>query len=161
LAVSADNLPPEQRTTGTVGAAGGSDEDGTSPLARSIQEVTERAQLLVREEIELAKTELQTKGQKLAKGAAIGAAAGVFAAVALLFILIGFAWLAWYLIFPGTTYFWGFFLVAAILLIVAAIAGFVASRAFKAGTPPQPTMAIEEAKLIRDTVKSDNPQGTV
>jgi uncharacterized membrane protein YqjE len=154
LAVSPDQLPPPPRPPSPDG-------DGVSPLARSIQEISERAQVLVREEIELAKAEIQVKGAKLAKGAAIGAAAGLFVAVALLFILIGFAWLAWYLIFPGTTYFWGFFLVAAILLIVAAIAGFVAKRAFEAGSPPQPTMAIEEAKLIRETVKSDHPERTV
>jgi uncharacterized membrane protein YqjE len=151
LAVSPDNRP----------RGDGAGDGDTSAIARSIQEVTERAQLLVREEIELAKVELQTKASKLAMGAGVAAAAGLFVAVALLFILIGFAWLAWYLIFPGQTYFWGFFLVAGVLLLIAAIAGFVAQRAFKAGTPPQPTMAIEEAKLIRETVQSEHPERTV
>lgn len=153
MAVSPDQLPPDQRPV--------PEGDGVSPLARSVQEISERAQVLVREEIELAKAEIQAKGSKLAKGAAIGAAAGIFVGTALLFILIGFAWLAWYLLFPNETYFWGFFLVAGVLLLVAAIAGFVAARAFKAGSPPQPTMAIEEAKLIRETVTSEHPERTV
>ena len=154
MAVSSDQLPPDQRPASPEG-------DGVSPLARSVQEISERAQVLVREEIELAKAEIQAKGSKLAKGAGIAAAAGIFVGTALLFILIGFAWLAWYLLFPSETYFWGFFLVAGVLLLVAAIAGFVASRVFKAGSPPQPTMAIEEAKLIRETVTSEHTERTV
>jgi uncharacterized membrane protein YqjE len=135
--------------------------DGTSAIAQSIQEVSERAQALVREEIELAKAEVQAKASKLAMGAGVAAAAGLFVAVALLFILIGFAYLITFVLFPNDQLFWGFFIVAAVLLVVAAIAGFVAYRAFKAGTPPQPTMAIEEAKLIRETVTSDRPDRTV
>ena len=47
-------------------------------LARAVQEVSDRASVLIREEIELAKAEVSAKVTKLAKGAAIGAAAGVF-----------------------------------------------------------------------------------
>jgi hypothetical protein len=39
-----------------------------------------------------------------------------------------------------------------ILLIIAAIAGYVASRLFKAGAPPTPDLAIEEAQRIKETV---------
>jgi hypothetical protein len=39
-----------------------------------------------------------------------------------------------------------------ILLIVAAIAGFAASKLFKAGSPPTPELAIEEAQRIKETV---------
>jgi uncharacterized membrane protein YqjE len=155
LAVSPDKLPREDRP-------GGPEADGTSAIAQSLQEISERAQVLVREEIELAKSELQIKAKSLGVGVGVGVAAGTFAAIALLFILIGFAWLAWYLLPNDTpTYFWGFFIVAAILLVIAAIAGFVAYRALKKGTPPQPTMAIEEAKRIRETVTSDQPGRTV
>src|ERR687884_368913 len=85
-------------------------------IAQAIQEVSERAQILVREEIELAKAELSEKVSTLVKGAAIGVAAGVFAIFGLLFLLHGFAWLAYYAIpFPNGTFFWGFFIVAAIL----------------------------------------------
>jgi hypothetical protein len=124
-------------------------------LAQAIQDVTEKAQVLVREEIELAKAEVSTKAKKLGRGAAIGAAAGVFVMGALVLILHGIAWLLWFLIFPDWQFFWGFFMEAGILLILAAVAGYMAARAFKAGSPPAPTMAIEEAKLIRETVTSD------
>jgi H+/Cl- antiporter ClcA len=124
-------------------------------IAAALQQVTDRAQLVVREEIELAKAEVTEKIQKLVKGAVIGAVAGVFAIAALVLILHGFSWLAWWAIpWPGETqYFWGFFFVAFVLLVLGAIAGFVASRFFKSGSPPKPDMAIEEAQRIRETVQ--------
>jgi uncharacterized membrane protein YgcG len=131
-------------------------------IAQAIQEVSERAQILVREEIELAKAEVTAKVSQLVKGAAVGAAAGIFVIVGLLFLLHGFAWLAYYALpVPDGTFFWGFFLIAGILFLLGAIAGFVASRAFKRGTPPKPEMAIDEAKRIRETVKSDRPEQTI
>jgi Putative Actinobacterial Holin-X, holin superfamily III len=135
---------------------------GNPSVAQAIQEVSERAQILVREEIELAKAEVTAKVTQLAKGAAVGAAAGIFIVVALLFLLHGFAWLAYYVLpVPDGTFFWGFFLVAGILFLLGAIAGFVASRAFKRGAPPTPDMAIDEAKRIRDTVTADRPEQTI
>jgi hypothetical protein len=135
---------------------------GNPSVAQAIQEVSERAQILVREEIELAKAEVTAKLTQLAKGAAVGAAAGIFIVVALLFLLHGFAWLAYYVLpVPDGTFFWGFFLVAGILFLLGAIAGFVASRAFKRGAPPTPDMAIDEAKRIRDTVTADRPEQTI
>jgi uncharacterized membrane protein YqjE len=144
------------------GPGGGDRTQDDRSVGELVFDVSERVSFLVREEIELAKTELQIKAKSLGVGVGVGVAAGTFAAIALLFILIGFAWLAWYLLPNDTpTYFWGFFIVAAILLVIAAIAGFIAYRALKKGTPPQPTMAIEEAKRIRETVTSDQPGRTV
>lgn len=124
-------------------------------ISAALQEVTERAQLLVREEIELAKTEIVEKLTRIAKGAAIAAVAGVFALGALMLLLHGFAWLLWYVIPVGNdqTFFWGFFFAAAILLVIGAIAGFVASRFIKRGSPPTPDLAIEEAQRIKQTVQ--------
>ena len=123
-------------------------------ISAALQEVTERAQVIVREEIELAKLEVTQKVQRLAKGAVIGIVAGVFALAALSLILQGFAWLAYYALPVATlAYFWGFFLVAAVLLVLGAIAGFLAARFFKSGAPPTPDLAIEEAQRIRDTVQ--------
>ena len=82
--------------------------------------------------------------------------------VGLLFILHGFAWLAWYALFlPSTTYFWGFFIVAGVLFLLGALAGFLASRAFKRGTPATPALAIDEAKRIKETVTSEHPERTI
>ena len=124
-------------------------------IAAALQEVSERAQLLVREEIELAKTEITEKLQRIVRGAVVGAVAGVFVLAALLLILHGFAWLAWWVLPVGDkqNYFWGFFFVAVILLILGTIAGFIAARFFRSGTPPKPELAIEEAQRIRETVQ--------
>jgi uncharacterized membrane protein YqjE len=131
-------------------------------LVQAIQEVSEKASVLVREEIELAKAEVTQKVTKLGKGAAVAAAAGVFVLGALIMILFGLAALAyWAIPFPDGQEFWGYFTVAAILLVLAALAGYVAFRALKAGSPPAPTMAIDEAKRIKDTVTAEHPGGTV
>jgi hypothetical protein len=139
-----------------------SDPQQPASLVQAIQEVTEKAQILVREEIELAKVEVTQKVTKLGKGAVIAAAAGIFVLAALVMILFGLAWLAyWAIPFPDGQYFWGYFTVAAVLLLLAALAGYVAFRALKAGSPPAPNMAIEEAKLIKETVTAEHPGGTV
>jgi uncharacterized membrane protein YqjE len=136
-------------------------QNNTQNVADAIQEVSERAQLLVREEIELAKAEVLEKVTKLVKGAIVGIAAGIFVVFALVYLLHGFAWLAWYELFPSNQFFWGFFVVAGVLFLLGALAGFIAARAFKAGSPPKPEMAIDEAKRIRETVQSQHPEQTV
>lgn len=131
-------------------------------LVQAIQEVSEKAQILVREEIELAKAEVTQKVTKLGKGAAVAAAAGLFVVGAAIMILFGLAWLAyWAIPFPNGQFFWGFFTVAAVLLLLAALAGYIAYRALQAGSPPAPKMAIEEAKLIKETVQAEHPEATL
>jgi Putative Actinobacterial Holin-X, holin superfamily III len=129
-------------------------EQRSASLAAAITEVSERASLLVREEIELAKAEMTQKATRIAKGAVVGIAAGVFVVMALFFALVGLAWLLYFELPIGNqfTYFWGFFAMALILLLLGAIAGFAAAKAVKAGSPPTPKMAIEEARKIRETV---------
>jgi hypothetical protein len=135
---------------------------GETKIAQAIQEVSERAQILVREEIELAKAEVTAKVSQLAKGAVVGIIAGVFALFGLFLLLDGFAWLSYYLLpVPDQTFFWGFFLIAGILFLLGALAGWLASRAFKKGSPPTPEIAIDEAKRIAETVKSEHPQQTI
>jgi len=134
----------------------------TQNIAQAIQEVSDRAQILVREEIELAKAEVTAKISTLVRGAVIGIVAGVFALVGLLFLLHGFAWLSYYLLpVPDQTVFWGFFLVAGVLFILGGLGGFLAARAFKRGSPPTPDLAIAEAKRIQETVKSEHPEQTI
>jgi uncharacterized membrane protein YqjE len=133
------------------------DNQDTSELAQAIQEVTERASILVREEIELAKTEVMEKVTKLIKGAVVGIVAGIFAVFGLIYLGHALAWLIWDLI-GGTRDFWlGFAIVAVLLFVLGALAGFVASRFMKRGAPPTPDMAIEEGRLIKETVTSSHP----
>ena len=132
--------------------------DDTSELGHAIQDVSERLSLLVREEIELAKTEVTEKGTKLAKGAAIGIAAGIFAVFGLVYLLHSMAWLIWEVIEGDVNSPWiGYLIVAVVLFLVGALAGFLATRFFKRGAPPTPQMAIEEGKLIKETVTSQHP----
>lgn len=127
------------------------DDRQATTLAETVTQVSERVSLLVREEIELAKAEMSAKARKLAMGAVVGIVAGVFFITGLFFLLNSAAWGA-YLIFGGTAYWAGFLIVAGLLFILGALAGGLAYRAIRKGTPPAPTMAIDEAKKIRETV---------
>jgi hypothetical protein len=126
------------------GAPPGADKN----LGEIVSEVSEKASLLVRQEIELAKAEVTSKLSKLGRGAAIGAAAGVF----LIFgITMFFHTLAWFLydLFDFGEIWYGFAIVTGILFLLAILAAFLAFRLFKKGAPPTPDMAIEEAKKTR------------
>ena len=139
-------MPPDDKNIGTT-----------------INEITERASLIVREEIELAKAEVEQKIKMLIRGAVIGGAAGFFALMGLVILLHGASWFFYVNVFSadGGNIFWGFMIVAGVLFLLGALAGWLAARAFKAGSPPTPQMAIDEAKLIRETVKSSHPEQTV
>jgi uncharacterized membrane protein YqjE len=129
-------------------------ESPTHDLAQTVQEISERAALLVREEIELAKAEVTEKITKLLRGIVIGLAAGFFVAIGLLFLLHGMAWLAWYVLPTGNnlSYFWGYFVVAGLLFGMGGLAGYLAAKFFKQSTPPVPNMAIDEAGKIKRTL---------
>jgi uncharacterized membrane protein YqjE len=116
-------------------------------------DVSERVSLLVREEIELAKTEITEKATKLARGSVVGIVAGVFALLGFAMLMHAFAWLLNELFFEDDV--WLGFLIEAILwFLIAGGAGYFAYRSMKAGAPPAPTMAIAEAKEIRETLEA-------
>ena len=121
-------------------------------IAQAIAEISEHATLLIREEIELARAEITTKLMKLVRAAIVAIAAGIFLVVALLFALHGFAWLAAYELFPAREIFWGYFVVAAALVLLGVLAGLLAARALRGGSAPVPAMAIDEARKIREAV---------
>ena len=111
-------------------------------------EVSEKASQLVRQEIELAKAEVTDKVTKLARGAAMGAAAGVF----LIFgVTMLFHFLSWFLndLFDWNNVWQGYGVVTLALFILAGLAAWIAARLFKKGAPPTPDMAIEEARRTR------------
>jgi uncharacterized membrane protein YqjE len=124
----------------------------TSELARAVQDITEKAQLLVHEEIELAKAEMTEKVTKLVKGAIFGIVAGVFAVFALVYLLHALSWGLWDVIGNDTNFWLGFLITGALILIIGAIAGLIAMRLIKKGTPPKPELALEEAQLIKGTL---------
>src|SRR4051812_4885285 len=99
------------------------DHSSSQGIAEAVNEISERASLLVREEIELAKTEVTEKLARLAKGGAIGAAAAVFVIFGVTLMFQGLAWLTWWVLPVGRLqYFWGFFVVAAILFMMGGVA---------------------------------------
>src|SRR3954447_26270869 len=127
----------------------------TSELGKAINEVTEKAQLLVREEVALAKAELSEKISGLVKGAAVGAAAGVFILAGLIYFLHFIALLIADVL--GSNPWLGYLIVAGALFLFGGIAGLMAARFFRQGTPPTPQMAIEEAQLIKATITAPHP----
>jgi hypothetical protein len=123
--------------------------------AAAITDISERVLQLLREEIELAKAEVAEKISSLLSGTVVAAAAGGFVIAALMLFLIGVSLLVSYLLPVGISqFFWGFFIVALLLLLLAVLAGFIAARAVRAGAPPVPSMAMEEARRIRGSVET-------
>ena len=132
-------------------------EPTPSDLGEAIQEVTEKVQLLVREEIALAKAELTEKVSKLIRGIVAGAIAGIFALFGLIYLLHSLSWGIWEILGTGSGPWLGFLITTLILFLLGAIGGLLAFRAIKKAMPPTPVMAIEEAQLIRETVSGSQP----
>jgi hypothetical protein len=129
-------------------------EDNRS-VAELVFDVSERASTLVREEIELAKAEIGEKVGKILRGSVVGIAAGIFAFLALILAMHGIAWAISEAFFDDKV--WpGYFIEAALFLLIAALAGLIAYRSVQAGAPPVPEQAIEEAKQIRSTLEGES-----
>ena len=133
-------------------------DNQTSELARAVQDITEKAQLLVHEEIELAKAEMTEKVTKLIKGAVFGIVAGVFAVFALIYLLHALSWGINDLLDVSTAVWAGYLITGGLILLVGLIAGLLALRFVKRGSPPTPKLAIEEAQLIKGTLTA-SPAG--
>jgi uncharacterized membrane protein YqjE len=121
-------------------------------LGEIVNEVSEKASLLVREEIELAKAEVTQKVTRLGKGAAFAAVGGIFLVFMLIYFLEALSWF-WNDLFNFNASWPGFLITTGILLVLGLIAILVAVRFFKRGAPPVPQMAIEEAKKTREVLE--------
>lgn len=121
-------------------------------LGEIVAEVSEKASLLVREEIELAKAEITQKVTRLGKGAAVGAAAGVFLFFAFIVFLDALSWF-WVDLFDLTSVWIGFLITTGILTLLGIVAGLLAWRFLRRGSPPTPELAIEEARKTRDALE--------
>src|SRR5215208_756197 len=126
-------------------------------LGDAVNDVSTKASLLIREEIELAKTEIAEKAKSLAKGSAVAAAAGVMAVFALIYFFQALAWFFNDLFDKVNTSPWvGFLIVFAILIVFAGLAAMIGLRWIKKGAPPTPDLAIEEAKRTRAEILEHN-----
>jgi uncharacterized membrane protein YqjE len=140
-------VPPDVRGNGV--------SDVDAPLGDIVNRISLNASALVREEIELAKAEMEMKVKKLVRGAAVAAAAGFFLFLGLIFAFHTLAWSLndWF----GEPWL-GFLITTGLLVLLAGLAGFIAYRSFKAGAPPTPDMAIEEAKKTREALEHPEVQ---
>ena len=122
-------------------------------VGEMVFDVSERVSSLVREEIELAKTEVSEKIQSLVRGGVVGIAAGTFAFLGLILLMLAIAW-GLNDAFFGNHFWAGFLIEAVVFFAVAAIAGKLAYDAVQKGAPPTPDLAIEEGKRIKQTLES-------
>jgi uncharacterized membrane protein YqjE len=127
--------------------------DDDRSVGELVLDVSERVSILIREEIELAKTEIREKVSKLVQGSVVGIAAGVFALMGLAMLMHGIAWLLNDLFFSDHVWI-GFMIEAGFWFAVAAVAGLIALRAVRAGAPPTPDLAIEEARRTKETLEA-------
>jgi hypothetical protein len=120
-------------------------------VGAAAKQVAEHASALAKLEFELAGLELKQKAGAVGTGAGLGVGAAVVAlyAVGFLFATIAAAlaivldtWLALLIVTLG-------------LFAIAAVLALVAVRMVKRGTPPVPELAIQEAKLTSEALKSD------
>ena len=129
---------------------------GDKSLGEIVAEVTEKLQLLVREEIELAKAEVTTKAKKLGIGAGMAAGALVTLLFFSIFLFIGLAELLNDLFWDD--YPWlGYLMVALFFLLRTIGLVVIGLRLIKKGSPPAPKMAIEEAKATRAVLEEAKP----
>jgi uncharacterized membrane protein YqjE len=133
-------------------------ENGTAEksLGDVVGDVSTKASLLVREEIQLAKTEIAEKAKSLGKGVAVAIVAGVMALFALIYFFEALAWFFNDLLDVGESLWIGFLIVFGILIVLAGVAGMLGLRWIKKGSPPTPDLAIEEAKRTRAEILEHN-----
>ncbi len=115
------------------------------------REVVDRARSVVRLEIELALLEIKGKLVRIAVGAGLGAAAAIVALFSLGFLAAGAA-AAIALAVPVWS---ALLIVGGALLALTALLVALAARSLRAGTPPLPVEAIDEARLTAEALKAD------
>ena len=118
-------------------------------VARS-NSVKQRTRSLVRLNLELAKLEAKKKAT------ALGVAAGLALLAAVLIVYaIGFLFASAAAGINEALPLWlSLLIVAGLLLLFAAIAGFLAVRSAKKASPPKPEQAIEEAERTVEALRS-------
>ena len=119
-------------------------------IGRATREVVGRARSVAMLQVELALQEIKRKLAKIGLGLGLAVGALLVAVYA-----IGFLFAAAAAGLATTIPLWASLLiVGAVLLMITFLLLALAIRSFKAGAPPVPTQAIEEAKVTTETVRS-------
>src|SRR4051812_7401919 len=120
-------------------------------LGEIVTEVSSKASLLVREEIELAKAEVTQKVSRLAKGAGFFAGAGILGVFGLIYLfhMLALGLADWFSLKVWV----GYAIVTVAIFVITAVLGLLGLRSVKKGTPPMPELAIEEAKKTKAAIE--------
>src|ERR671915_1584255 len=124
--------------------------DDERSVGELVQQLSQHTTTLIRQELQLAQTELQEKGKRVGIGAGMFGGAGlvalygVGALVAAAIIGIGTLLEPWI----------AAVIVGAVLLVVAGVLALTGRKQVERGTPPLPEQAIESAKRDVDEVKA-------
>jgi hypothetical protein len=139
-----------------MAAGNGSTPPGSAEksLGEIVNEVTEKASLLVREEVELAKAEITLKVTRIAKGAVLAAIGAIFLVFTLIYFLHSLALFLDDILNVNPSGVWiGYAIVTGGLALLGAIVLGVAVNLLRKGAPPTPELAIEEAKKTREVLE--------
>ena len=118
-------------------------------VSELVQQASNQAALLVRDEIKLAQIELQEKGKRAGIGAGLFGGSGLFALyglgalVATAIMALATAMDAWL----------GGLIVAAVLFAVAGVLALTGKKQVEQATPPAPEQAIDSVKTDVDQIK--------
>jgi len=119
-------------------------------IVGSAKEVVGRAKSVARLQAQLAQAEIQRKLVKIGIGAGLAVVALILLLYAIGFLFAGAAAGLAYVV----PWYGALLIVGAVLLLLTALLLFLASRSIRAGAPPVPDAAIEEARLTTETVRA-------
>ena len=125
-------------------------EPKTSGMGWAAREIVDRARTVAKLEIELALIEVRRKLVRMAVGAGLGGGAAIVALFALGFLAAGAA----AAIATALPVWAALLIVAGVLAAVTAVLAALAVRSLKAGSPPVPEEAIEEARRTAELLRS-------
>jgi uncharacterized membrane protein YqjE len=125
-------------------------KDTDPTIGRLVSDASRDVSSLIRNEIKLAKSELQVSVKAGGLGIALFAAAGFFAVMALIMLSVAIAYfINWN--GNGLSLHWAFLIVFGFYLLLAALLGFIGVRKVKQVRGPQ--KAIEQAQETKQILK--------
>jgi uncharacterized membrane protein YqjE len=133
-------------------------QDSDPTIGRLVSDATRDVSSLIRNEIQLAKSEIQFSVKSGGVGIAMFAAAAFFALMGLIMLSVAFAYfIHWN--GEGLALQWAFLIVFGCYLVVAAVLGLIGVRKVKKVRAPEKAIAqANEAKQILRRAPSDTPK---